>query len=72
LPEATLAQARAACQRLRATVAGYSWSTIHPDLKVTISIGVVERSLHAAVADMLAAADLQLYEAKRAGRNCVS
>ncbi len=71
LPEATLAQARAACQRLRAAVAGYNWSAIHPDLKVTISIGVVERSSHSAIAPMLAAADLQLYEAKRAGRNCV-
>jgi len=71
LPDTRLAHARAACQRLRAAVAGYPWAEIHPGLKVTVSIGVTDDQDQASAAEMLANADRQLYEAKRAGRNCV-
>jgi diguanylate cyclase (GGDEF)-like protein len=71
LPDTRLAHARAACQRLRAAVAGYPWSEIHAGLKVTVSIGVIDDQGQADAAAMLASADRQLYEAKRSGRNCV-
>jgi diguanylate cyclase (GGDEF)-like protein len=71
LPDTRLAHARAACQRLRAAVAGYPWSEIHAGLKVTVSIGVTDDQGQMSATEMLAGADRQLYEAKRAGRNCV-
>jgi len=63
--------AHAVCERLRAAVAGYAWDTLRPGLAVTVSIGVAGRAAHATGAEMLDAADARLYEAKRAGRNCV-
>jgi diguanylate cyclase (GGDEF)-like protein len=71
LPDTTLDHAHAACQRLRAAVAGHPWHDIHEGLQVTISIGVTAAASFDDPATMLAAADRQLYEAKRAGRNCV-
>ena len=71
LPDTTLDRARAACQRLRAAVENYPWHQIHEGLHVTISIGVTADADFDAAADMLGAADRQLYEAKGAGRNCV-
>jgi diguanylate cyclase (GGDEF)-like protein len=71
LPDTTLEHARAACQRLRAAVAGHPWHLIHEGLQVTISIGVTSDAAFEDAAAMLANADRQLYEAKRAGRNCV-
>ncbi len=59
------------CERLRAAVASHAWDALRPGLEVTISIGIADRSSHASSAEMLAAADARLYEAKRAGRNCV-
>jgi diguanylate cyclase (GGDEF)-like protein len=68
------ATARATCERLRAAVEAEPWSVVHPDLHVTVSIGVV----HAAEAqapgehhNLLAIADTRLYAAKRSGRNRV-
>ncbi len=71
LPDTRLAHARAACQRLRAAVAGYPWGEIQAGLKVTVSIGVTDDQDWTTTAEMLSSADRQLYEAKRAGRNCV-
>ena len=59
------------CERLRVAVANHDWETLRPGLSVTISIGVADRSGFAHSGAMLAAADARLYEAKRAGRNCV-
>jgi diguanylate cyclase (GGDEF)-like protein len=63
--------ARVACERLRATVADYAWGGLRPGLTVTISIGIAAAAAHATGSETLAAADARLYEAKRAGRNCV-
>ncbi|MEP6942994.1 MAG: tetratricopeptide repeat-containing diguanylate cyclase [Betaproteobacteria bacterium] len=71
LPDTTLEQAHAACQRLRSAVAGYAWHTIHASLQVTISVGVTADSGFVEATSMLGAADRKLYDAKRAGRNCV-
>ncbi len=66
MPRATPAEAAAACERLRVTIATESWDRIAPDLGVTASFGV-------ASGDDLEAlereADDRLYEAKRTGRN---
>jgi diguanylate cyclase (GGDEF)-like protein len=71
LLDTPLETAHAVCERLRAAVAAYAWDALRPGLAVTISIGVAGRAEHATGAEMLDAADARLYEAKRAGRNCV-
>jgi diguanylate cyclase (GGDEF)-like protein len=63
--------ARAVCERLRASVADHAWNTLRPGLEVTISIGLACSAAYASTAELLAAADARLYEAKSAGRNCV-
>ncbi|PIE25994.1 MAG: hypothetical protein CSA58_11665 [Micrococcales bacterium] len=57
-------------ERLRRAVAGHDWQALHPDLAVTVSIGLAAGD----PADPEAAierADQALYEAKRGGRNRV-
>jgi diguanylate cyclase (GGDEF)-like protein len=71
LPETRLPQAEMLCERLRDAVEHYDWAQIHPELKVTISVGVVAVDADATAESMLNAADQRLYAAKRAGRNRV-
>jgi diguanylate cyclase (GGDEF)-like protein len=71
LPETKLAQAEMLCERLRDAVEHYDWAQIHPELKVTISVGIVSVAPDATAESMLNAADQRLYAAKRAGRNRV-
>jgi diguanylate cyclase (GGDEF)-like protein len=62
--------AQSVTERIRAAIEAHGWSSIHPELQVTISIGLTA----GAAADMnglLLAADALLYRAKRAGRNLV-
>jgi diguanylate cyclase (GGDEF)-like protein len=59
------------CERLRVTIEQHDWSGIHPELRVTISIGLAEDD-GSALAELLARADAQLYASKRAGRNRTS
>ncbi|WP_327002795.1 diguanylate cyclase [Dactylosporangium sp. NBC_01737] len=58
-------EAMEAATRLRCLVEEFPWSTVAVGLEVTVSIGV------ASGPDLLALADLRLYQAKRAGRNRV-
>lgn len=73
LPEAGLAGAIEAAERIRTSVAATPIEAGDSRLDVTVSIGVAEvdlsnpRPLLAALAD----ADIMLYKAKEAGRNCV-
>ena len=70
-PETPLKEAVFVCNRLRDYIATFSWHEIHPDLKVTISVGVcADISLKDGYA-MVSQADDKLYEAKRAGKNRV-
>jgi diguanylate cyclase (GGDEF)-like protein len=65
-----LEAAAGACERLRLAVESYDWTQVHPDLRVTISLGLTS----AAAADFpatLLAADQLLYQAKQGGRNMV-
>jgi diguanylate cyclase (GGDEF)-like protein len=72
LPGLTRNDAIAFCETLRASVAGYEWSEIHPDLAITISIGLAQWDGSAELEELVHAADTQLYRAKRAGRNQVA
>jgi len=59
------------CEKIRSAVERYNWDQIHPNLKVTISIGVGGDLNVEGYEKMLAIADAKLYEAKYSGRNQV-
>ncbi len=66
-----LEQAHQLCDKLRAHIAAYDWSEIHPQLAVTISIGVAQLERDHNLDQVMQNADEQLYRAKSAGRNQV-
>ena len=70
-PETDLRQAHETCEALRKRIESYPWQELHPDLQVTISMGLSSdtgvKDIHA----MLEAADALLYQAKDSGRNKV-
>jgi diguanylate cyclase (GGDEF)-like protein len=72
LPAMTRDGAIEFCNRIRAAVAAFDWQRFHPELAVTVSIGLAQWDGTAEVAEFLEAADTQLYRAKRAGRNQVA
>jgi diguanylate cyclase (GGDEF)-like protein len=72
LPGMTRADAIIFCETLRAAVAAHDWRSIHPDLAITISIGLAQWDGSAELDELVHAADAQLYRAKRAGRNQVA
>lgn len=63
--------AHLAAERVRDGVAKHEWSRLAPELKVTVSLGVAVCRQDETVDQLLARADAALYEAKRAGRDCV-
>jgi diguanylate cyclase (GGDEF)-like protein len=71
LPATDVDGAQVLCEKLRATLAAHDWNALAPGLRVTVSIGVADDAGAADVESLLAAADAQLYEAKRGGRNQV-
>lgn len=71
LPETPPAQARETCERLRERIAALRFQGLPDALHVTASIGLAAAPPFDGAA-LLARADRALYEAKRAGRNCVS
>lgn len=70
-PETDLSQARDACEALRQHVQAHPWHEIHPELRITISMGLSGDTRASSFERMLEAADAQLYQAKRGGRNQV-
>jgi diguanylate cyclase (GGDEF)-like protein len=60
------------CDLLRRAFESNDWRTIHPNLRVTLSIGISQWDGTADPAAFLQAADVQLYRAKNAGRNRVA
>jgi diguanylate cyclase (GGDEF)-like protein len=72
LPAMTRDDAITFCDAVRAEVAANAWRTIHPQLGITVSIGVAQWDGSAELGELVHAADAQLYRAKRAGRNQVA
>jgi diguanylate cyclase (GGDEF)-like protein len=72
LPGMTRETAAGFCESLRRAVANHDWRALHPDLSVTLSIGLSQWNRSVGVAELLQAADAQLYSAKHAGRNRVA
>jgi len=60
------------CEELRHRVESHAWHLVHPQLRVTLSIGLAQWDGRGGVAELLQAADTQLYRAKHAGRNRVA
>lgn len=61
--------AHAACERLRLAVEQHDWNAIHPQLAVTVSIGIAAHDESNTLEALLGLADRRLYAAKAAGRN---
>ena len=72
LPGMTREAALCFCENLRHSVESHDWRLVHPQLRVTLSIGLYQWDGAADDAELLQAADTQLYEAKNAGRNRVA
>lgn len=60
------------CERLRDAVEQHGWNQVHPDLNVTLSIGLAQWDGGAEVEELVRAADQKMYRAKSAGRNQVA
>ena len=59
------------CERVRRAVEDWDWKSIHPQLRVTLSMGLASSSSFDDPQALLDAADHWLYEAKHHGRNQV-
>lgn len=66
-----VAEAFAICEQIRLAIAQTDWSTINPELVVTISAGVADHQGRNSSDAILAAAELRLHEAKMSGKNQV-
>jgi diguanylate cyclase (GGDEF)-like protein len=71
LVETDAAAARQVCEQLCEAIAQFGWTSIHPGLQLTVSIGVCADTSVPSYDRMLALADRNLYSAKAAGRNRV-
>jgi len=73
LPEADSEQAIAVCERIRARIDAHEFAFSGQSYDVTVSIGVASTSegVDVSPAELVRAADAQLYRAKAAGRNRV-
>jgi len=71
IPDTDLAGAQRLCERLRASIESWAWSSIAPGLAVTASLGVANIAEAEDATAGLARVDALLYEAKRRGRNRV-
>lgn len=71
MPDTAIEPGVAVCERLRLAIAQYPWEQLHPELAVTISIGLVANPA-SSVEQLLQRADKQLYAAKSRGKNQVA
>jgi diguanylate cyclase (GGDEF)-like protein len=70
-PQADVAAAREACEKIRTAVEAVDWGPIAPGVRVTLSAGVAAMQAGFSRRQLLGAADQALYAAKSAGRNLV-
>ncbi len=70
-PETSLEDAVSLCEAMRRAAEGYDWAGLHPELRVTLSLGVAELTPHDTPDSLLRLADDRMYEAKRSGKNRV-
>jgi diguanylate cyclase (GGDEF)-like protein len=70
-PEASAHEAQLVCDRLRQHIADAPWNELHPELKITMSMGICDDISLVDGFAMLDQADDKLYEAKRNGKNQV-
>jgi two-component system cell cycle response regulator len=59
------------CRRISQAIRSWSWSQIHPNLRITLSIGVALAEEARTPVEVMAVADERLYQAKNAGRDRV-
>ncbi len=57
------------CRRISQAIRSWSWSQIHPNLRITLSIGVALAEEARTPVEVMAVADERLYQAKNAGRD---
>jgi len=72
LPETDLAHATAFAERIRLALSARRMSLGHGSVTLAASFGVAERTRQSRLEDLISVADIQLYEAKRQGRNRVA
>ena len=70
-PETSASEAKIICERIWQAVIDYPWQSVHPDLRVTASIGLSDDIRVLDYEKMLSLADDKMYEAKRSGKNQV-
>jgi diguanylate cyclase (GGDEF)-like protein len=70
LPYTKAEDAFVLCENIRISLQNYNWKQLHPNLAVTISLGLSDSHEASSHERLLSLADLRLYEAKNAGRNC--
>ena len=64
-----LAGAFQRCESMRRAVEGFDWSGVHPQLRVTLSMGLASSRSFDCATSLVDAADHWLHEAKHRGRN---
>ena len=57
------------CRRISQAIRSWSWAQIHPNLQITLSIGVALAEEARTPVEVMAVADARLYLAKNAGRD---
>ena len=57
------------CERVRKAIEDWDWKSIHPQLRVTLSMGLASSASFDNSQGLMDAADHWLYEAKHHGRN---
>jgi diguanylate cyclase (GGDEF)-like protein len=71
VPNYGFSQMCALAEQFRQRIEQYPWHTIHPDVRATVSVGVVDSFGISSLDQQLIQADLYLYLAKRQGKNKV-
>ncbi len=71
MPETSEENAKLACERFRKLIEKHPWKTIHPDLSITMSLGLASNNHLSDISSLFELADTKLYEAKHNGRNQV-